>query len=451
MKNRKNKLINLSKIGVLLFGVSLFLWNCDNEDILTQEEQKQEKTLIKEIKNVTFNNSITNTIINTSAKGNYKNNPEKNIIYNFNNIIKTIDTLGNIKYSILFQLKNQPKNVLYNLITGESEDKKPITPYVMKYTISNLNDNSSYNFANFKGTIERYSYQDILNNENKYSKKKSELLDPCLKLSNINTGSSSSGSSGGSSFNPPNPYQHSYGGIGSAGIRTFYSFQSLGSTTSITGLTTGNLTAYGTNTSGELQSYEVGCGELIIPDESGAINPTSNENDCDDTNSPINPECIGKKLDENGNCVEEDLTLLHPILGADCRSFEYSQPPNSLQKGAAVLNFNHTFVALTPTGDRRYVDSTVPIAYFTAPPLMTNSRAANLTAIAVNAAIKATDIYYATNPYASEFSVGDFFKSSLQRSMGLFGGSVSTTSPFAIRSPAPYITYILGVGNPIDC
>ena len=148
--------------------------------------------------------------------------------------------------------------------------------------------------------------------------------------------------------------------------------------------------------------------------------------------------------------------VANPFLGADCRSFEFAQPPGASVKGCAVTNFNHTFytVGVFPGGIPYYgeIDSTVPIAYFTMPSWMTNGRAANLTAKAVTAAIKATDLYYEANPTVSETTLGIFFKNSLTSYLAAVGGSVNTTSPpFPIPSPAPYITSIIGVSNPYDC
>ena len=42
MKKKKNKLTNISKLGILLFGISLLLWNCEKEeDFFTNSKKKQ--------------------------------------------------------------------------------------------------------------------------------------------------------------------------------------------------------------------------------------------------------------------------------------------------------------------------------------------------------------------------------------------------------------------------
>ncbi|QTE21822.1 hypothetical protein [Polaribacter cellanae] len=44
MKNRKNKITNLLKIGVLLFGISVLLWNCEEEEINNFKTPTNSKT-----------------------------------------------------------------------------------------------------------------------------------------------------------------------------------------------------------------------------------------------------------------------------------------------------------------------------------------------------------------------------------------------------------------------
>jgi hypothetical protein len=153
-------------------------------------------------------------------------------------------------------------------------------------------------------------------------------------------------------------------------------------------------------------------------------------------------------LEENPNAI--------PLIGADCRSFEFAQPPGATKKGCAVINFNHTFytVGVFPNGSPYYgeIESNVSIAYFTMPSWMTNGRAANLTAKAVTFAIKATDLYYAANPTVSEVVLGQYFSNRLTYFLNAVGGTVSTsTPPFTIPSPAPYITSLVGLSDPYDC
>ncbi|NJM80800.1 MAG: hypothetical protein HC854_16500 [Flavobacterium sp.] len=59
------------------------------------------------------------------------------------------------------------------------------------------------------------------------------------------------------------------------------------------------------------------------------------------TNNITNPEALD--FVEYSIKVLEANPSANPLLGADCRSFEYAQPPGATRKGCAVTNFNHTF------------------------------------------------------------------------------------------------------------
>ncbi len=146
----------------------------------------------------------------------------------------------------------------------------------------------------------------------------------------------------------------------------------------------------------------------------------------------------------------------NPLLGADCRSFEYALPPGALQRGCAVKNFDHRFytAGIRPNGSPYFGTIEVPVdtIYFAMPNWMTNGQAANNTAVAVTAAIKIADVYFFNNPDASEFTVADVFRDALKAELTIVGGSFSlTVEPFPIPSPAPYITSVLGISNPFDC
>jgi len=168
--------------------------------------------------------------------------------------------------------------------------------------------------------------------------------------------------------------------------------------------------------------------------------------------NPITGECDDPSLTFNyttGECTE------NPILGADCRSFEYAQPPGALQKACAVQNFDHNFYFFYFRSDGSFRTGFYginhPIIYFTMPPGMTNGRAANLTASAVSAAILLTDAYVASNASDDliEEAVADKFRDNIRIAMRPFGGNVVPSPPFVIPSPAPYLTSFFGAKT--DC
>ncbi len=163
------------------------------------------------------------------------------------------------------------------------------------------------------------------------------------------------------------------------------------------------------------------------------------------------------EVNDAGNWSDEEIIFItnalnvlmtnidvNPLVGADCRSFEYAKPPGALQRGCAVKDFNHTFytAGIRSNGSPYLGDIYVPmdIGYFTMPNWMTNGQAANVTAAAVNEALKATDIYFYRNPDVSKFDLADFFQNMIKAELKIVGGSFSLTiEPFPIPSPAPYI------------
>lgn len=63
MKMKKYKFTKLFKIGTLLIGIFLILWNCEKEEIIFQNQQIQtvNNSEINEIKNLYFSNFARKT------------------------------------------------------------------------------------------------------------------------------------------------------------------------------------------------------------------------------------------------------------------------------------------------------------------------------------------------------------------------------------------------------
>jgi hypothetical protein len=62
MKKKKNKLKNLLKIGTLLFGVSLLLWNCQENEILIEQSITDENQQIEQFQNSFDTDNFTKTL-----------------------------------------------------------------------------------------------------------------------------------------------------------------------------------------------------------------------------------------------------------------------------------------------------------------------------------------------------------------------------------------------------
>lgn len=112
MKNRKNKLIKLLKIGVLLFGVSLLLWNCENDNVINHIETQNSIPTISESKefllknNNTFKNKKTNTFLN---KIDWNNSTKKYFKQNTNLLYSPIKLKSNKLKSFIASIKRNGK------------------------------------------------------------------------------------------------------------------------------------------------------------------------------------------------------------------------------------------------------------------------------------------------------------------------------------------------------
>jgi len=199
MEMNKNKLANLLKTGILFFGISLLLWNCETENELVDTIE----SINENVSIITFNElpkNIVETIPEINPKSEYqRKNDFETLNLNQEQIIKTVDSLKSSNYSLKFTLQNTQKNILYNLILGSDENGVAKQPYILKYNIENYddvkNEEGVIDFSKMKATIEKYSYQRFLNSiSSNYENR--NLDDPC-NTSGYDGSSNGGGSSGG--------------------------------------------------------------------------------------------------------------------------------------------------------------------------------------------------------------------------------------------------------------
>lgn len=87
MKNRKNKLTNLFKIGVFLFGISILLWNCQQEEINYSENVITKKKLEYSVQKIHYYDLVNDVEFQKSlkiVKNKFANNKEQQNTYNRN-------------------------------------------------------------------------------------------------------------------------------------------------------------------------------------------------------------------------------------------------------------------------------------------------------------------------------------------------------------------------------
>jgi hypothetical protein len=169
MKTKKNKLINLLKLGISLFGISLLLFNCEKQNFETEVEAtkspfSQKFVTLSAIPKV-------KQFLPKKLKSIYQNKSAafNEAVFFENNILEVIDTLNNTNYSIGFLLPKAPKGQFFNLIIGKNSYGELKTPFVLKYTCDEAQINnfaaSNYNFSFFKGVVSRHKYTDYFEKE----------------------------------------------------------------------------------------------------------------------------------------------------------------------------------------------------------------------------------------------------------------------------------------------
>ena len=164
MKTKKNKLSNLLKLGVLLFGVSLLLLNCEKQNFEPEIETTkgpfaQKFVSLSEIPKV-------KQLLPKKLKSIYQRKTAElnDAIFDESNILEVIDTLNNANYSFNFLLPTASKGQLFNLIIGKNKYGEIQTPFVLKYTCDEAYVDdfiaNNYDFGHFKGTISLHKYTD---------------------------------------------------------------------------------------------------------------------------------------------------------------------------------------------------------------------------------------------------------------------------------------------------
>lgn len=507
-------------VKALIFVLTLTLINCQKEDVTIEINQVTlEKPLYQEqmvsLSEIPIIKKSFLSITGESSQSRIDNVNEA--IFDYDNILEVIDTLNNINYSFNFRYADTPLGEFYNLVIGKTPTGETTTPYVLKYECDDshleqfiVND---FNSTFFKGTIALHKYTDFFQ-EGYFSRIGETLCPPDLDEVGdpipCETQPVDGGGSGGGGAIGDGPT----GDAGSSSGSGIGGGDGTSGTIAIVCACVGHSEAEIMNGDCTCDTIEI----IIISGTGGNNNRTSNPkagagaDECPDCNvsspggigiNPISIETMRSTLKNNltlstagigyigdpDNSVEVSIVYsfiepyiefnvdinpevkafaeyaievlainpnANPLLGADCRSFEYAQPPGALQKGCAVSDFNHTFytAGIRPNGSPYIgeIVSNISIIYFTMPTWMTNGQAANLTARAVTNAIKAADLYFFENPDVSRFELGDVFRDALRAQLAIVGGGMSTTiEPFPIPSPAPYITSVLGISNPYDC
>ena len=175
MKNRKT---NFIKLGILLFGISLFLFNCEKEEVNQTIENNSSLKTVSKKETVTFLNNYK-----VLAKGNSSNLTYDISKINFEDITNSDSKLAVIPAEfknsklytriLLLKINDTIKNVVYNMHPNAKQE----TPYFSGLvTLTNLKGKIKKAFRYLNGIMTN-TY--ILQQNNYHSRSSSNSTDGC--------------------------------------------------------------------------------------------------------------------------------------------------------------------------------------------------------------------------------------------------------------------------------
>lgn len=139
MKNKRNKIVDFFKIGVILFSVSLLLWNCEKDEILLQEQIKEiEGKYINLLELQTTNKEVSSKIEKFVNENNRSSKSIINTNYGFSiNTSKILQIEENDYISFTFEAYKEVINEkdLYNFVLVKHIDGS-FNQYLLSYPIN---------------------------------------------------------------------------------------------------------------------------------------------------------------------------------------------------------------------------------------------------------------------------------------------------------------------------
>ena len=164
---KKSTLKKMVPFGILFFGISLLLWNCEKEEfgenIVLEETASNYHSRIITLDDIYDVKKHLDDLMPQS--GINKTSEVEGAIFDEDHVLEVIDTLQNTNYSLRFTYPDTPPGEFYNLVIGRTPEGVLKTPFVLKYTCDDnfLEDYIAHDFNMyyFKGMVKRYVYTDF--------------------------------------------------------------------------------------------------------------------------------------------------------------------------------------------------------------------------------------------------------------------------------------------------
>lgn len=156
---KKRTLKKIVPFGILCFGISLLLWNCEKEEFRghivldeTASNYHSRTIALDELYDVKkhLDDLMPQSGINKTSE-------VEGAIFDQDHVLEVIDTLQNTNYSLRFTYPDTPPGEFYNLVIGRTPEGVLKTPFVLKYTCDDnfLEDYIAHDFNMyyFKGKL----------------------------------------------------------------------------------------------------------------------------------------------------------------------------------------------------------------------------------------------------------------------------------------------------------
>ena len=164
---KKSTLKKIVPFGILFFGISLLLWNCEKEEfgenIVLEETASNYHSRIIALDDIYDVKKHLDDLMPQNSSN--KSSEIEGAIFDQDHVLEVIDTLQNTNYSLRFTYPDTPLGEFYNLVIGRTPEGELKTPFVLKYTCDDnfLEDYIAHDFNMyyFKGMVKMHVYTDF--------------------------------------------------------------------------------------------------------------------------------------------------------------------------------------------------------------------------------------------------------------------------------------------------
>ena len=139
---KKRTLKKVVPFGILFFGISLLLWNCEKEafgeHIVLEETASNYHLRIITLDDLHDVKKHLEDLM--PQNGSNKTSEIEGAIFDQDHVLEVIDTLQNTNYSLRFTYPDTPSGEFYNLVIGRTPEGALKIPFVLNpyYAIENL-------------------------------------------------------------------------------------------------------------------------------------------------------------------------------------------------------------------------------------------------------------------------------------------------------------------------